>query len=69
MSRPTARHAPLSPDPEVVADVRQVILEDGPVGRNLLDSMVVLSRSLNQKLRQHGLLGDDLDVLGLYSTL
>lgn len=49
-------------NPEVVAYVRRVILEDSRVGRNLFDSVVTLSRSLNERLKQHGLLRADLDV-------
>ena len=48
-------------NPEVVAYVRRVILEDSPAGRSLLGSMLTLSRSLNEQLRRHSLLRDDLD--------
>jgi AcrR family transcriptional regulator len=48
--------------PDVIAYVRRGILEDSPFRGNLLDSILALSRSLNQRLRQHGLLRDDLDV-------
>src|SRR5215469_8162596 len=51
----------ISDNPDVVAYVRRVILEDSPTGRSLLDSMLALSRSLNEQLRQHSLLRDDLD--------
>ncbi len=47
--------------PEIVAYVRRVILEDDRVGRALFDSMVELSRALNQRLKQEGLLRSGLD--------
>ena len=48
-------------NPELVAYLRRVILEDGRVGRRLLDSIVRLSRTLNRRLQANGLLRRTLD--------
>jgi len=48
-------------NPELVAYLRRVILEDDRVGRRLLDSVVQLSRTLNRRLQAHHLLRRDLD--------
>jgi TetR/AcrR family transcriptional regulator, regulator of cefoperazone and chloramphenicol sensitivity len=48
-------------NPELVAYLRRVILEDDRVGRGLLDSIVRLSRTLNRRLQADHLLRRDLD--------
>ncbi|HEY2662928.1 MAG TPA: helix-turn-helix domain-containing protein [Candidatus Binataceae bacterium] len=48
-------------NPEVVAYVRRVILEDDRVGRGLFDSIVQLSRKLNRRLQEKGLIRSNLD--------
>jgi TetR/AcrR family transcriptional regulator, regulator of cefoperazone and chloramphenicol sensitivity len=48
--------------PDVVVYVRRVILDDSPMSRKLLDSLIALSRSLNQRLSQYGLLRNGLDL-------
>jgi len=46
---------------EVVAYVRRAILEDHRVARGLFDSILELSRKLNRRLFEEGLLRADLD--------
>jgi AcrR family transcriptional regulator len=48
-------------NPELVAYMRRVIIEDNRAGRTLLDSVVQLSRTLNRRLEQQGLIRSDLD--------
>jgi TetR/AcrR family transcriptional regulator, regulator of cefoperazone and chloramphenicol sensitivity len=48
-------------NPELVAYLRRVILEDDRVGHHLLDSIVQLSRTLNRRLQANHLLRRDLD--------
>ena len=48
-------------NPELVAYLRRVILEDSRVGRRLLDSIVQLSRTLNRRLQANRLLRRNLD--------
>ena len=48
-------------NPELVAYLRRVILEDDRVGRRLLDSVVQLSRTLNRRLQANHLLRHNLD--------
>lgn len=48
-------------NPDLVAYLRRVILEDDRVGRRLLDSIVQLSRTLNRRLQANRLLRRNLD--------
>jgi len=48
-------------NPEVVAYLRRVIVEDDRVGRRLLDAIVQLSRTLNRRLQARHLLRSGLD--------